>query len=73
METTYALSTLEWLQQLYDGRMDRTIYTTTTVKDLLGRPPTHLEDWAALQPRRTAHLEHHQRPCLTSPAPDATS
>ena len=22
-------------------------------------------------PRRTAHLEHHQRPCLTSPAPDA--
>jgi NAD(P)H dehydrogenase (quinone) len=48
METTYALSTLEWLQQLYDGRMDRTIYTTTTVEDLLGRPPTHLEDWAAL-------------------------
>jgi NAD(P)-dependent dehydrogenase (short-subunit alcohol dehydrogenase family) len=48
METTYALSTLEWLQQLYDGRMDRTIYTTTTVEDLLSRPPTHLEDWAAL-------------------------
>jgi len=48
METTYALSTLEWLQQLYDGRMDRTIYATTTVEDLLGRPPTHLEDWAAL-------------------------
>jgi uncharacterized protein YbjT (DUF2867 family) len=48
METTYALSTLEWLQQLYDGRMDRTIYTTTTVEDLLGRLPTHLEDWAAL-------------------------
>ncbi len=48
METTYALSTLEWIQQLYDGRMDRTIYTTTTVEDLLDRPPTHLEDSAAL-------------------------
>jgi NAD(P)H dehydrogenase (quinone) len=48
METTYALSTFEWLQQLYDGRMDPTIYTTTTVEDLLGRPPIHLQNWAAL-------------------------
>lgn len=48
MEANYALSTFEWLQQAYDGRMDHTIYTTNTVEDLLGRPPLHLEDWAAL-------------------------
>jgi NAD(P)H dehydrogenase (quinone) len=48
MEGHYALSTLEWLQQTYDGRMDYSAVTTTTVEDLLGRPPMHLAEWAAL-------------------------
>jgi uncharacterized protein YbjT (DUF2867 family) len=48
MEGHYALSTLEWLQQTYDGRMDYSAVTTTTVEDLLGRPPMHLAEWAAV-------------------------
>ena len=46
MEGHYALSTFEWLQQIYDGRMDYSAVTTTTVEDLLGRPPMHLAEWA---------------------------
>jgi NAD(P)H dehydrogenase (quinone) len=46
MEEHYALSTFEWLQQTYDGRMDYAAVTTTTVEDLLGRPPMHLGEWA---------------------------
>jgi len=46
MEAHYALSTFEWLQQTYDGRMDYSAVTTTTVEDLLGRPPMHLAEWA---------------------------
>jgi uncharacterized protein YbjT (DUF2867 family) len=46
MERHYALSTFEWLQQTYDGRMDYSAVITTTVEDLLGRPPMHLAEWA---------------------------
>jgi NAD(P)H dehydrogenase (quinone) len=46
MEGHYALSTFEWLQQTYDGRMDYAAVTTTTVEDLLGKPPMHLGEWA---------------------------
>jgi NAD(P)H dehydrogenase (quinone) len=48
MEGHYALSTFEWLQQTYDGRMDYSAVATTTVEDLLGRPPMHLAEWAGL-------------------------
>jgi uncharacterized protein YbjT (DUF2867 family) len=47
MEGHYALSTFEWLRQTYDGRMDYSAVTTTTVEDLLGRSPMHLAEWAA--------------------------
>jgi NAD(P)H dehydrogenase (quinone) len=46
MEGHYALSTFEWLRQTYDGRMDYAAVATTTVEELLGRPPTRLGDWA---------------------------
>jgi NAD(P)H dehydrogenase (quinone) len=46
MEGHYALSTFEWLRQTYDGRMDYAAVTTTTVEELLGRPPMHLGEWA---------------------------
>jgi uncharacterized protein YbjT (DUF2867 family) len=46
MEGHYALSTFEWLRQTHDGRMDYSAITTTTVEDLLGRPPIHLAEWA---------------------------
>jgi NAD(P)H dehydrogenase (quinone) len=46
MEEHYALSTFEWLRQTHDGRMDHAARTTTTVEDLLGRPPIHLAEWA---------------------------
>jgi uncharacterized protein YbjT (DUF2867 family) len=46
MEGHYALSTFEWLRQTYDGRMDYPAVTTSTVEELLGRPPIHLADWA---------------------------
>ncbi|HUE28488.1 MAG TPA: NmrA family NAD(P)-binding protein [Solirubrobacteraceae bacterium] len=47
MEGHYALSTFEWLRQTHDGRMDYAATTTSTVEDLLGRPPIHLAEWAA--------------------------
>jgi NAD(P)H dehydrogenase (quinone) len=47
MEGHYALSTFEWLRQTYDGRMDYSAVVTSTVEDLLGRPPMHLAQWAA--------------------------
>jgi hypothetical protein len=46
MEDHYARSTFEWLQQTCDGRMDYAAVTTTTVEELLGRPPIHLVQWA---------------------------
>jgi uncharacterized protein YbjT (DUF2867 family) len=48
MEEHYAKSTLEWVQQSFDGRMDYSIVTTSTVKDLLGRPGLTLREWAQL-------------------------
>jgi NAD(P)H dehydrogenase (quinone) len=48
MEGHYALSTFEWLRQTYDGRMDYSAIATSTVEDLLGRPPMHLGEWAVL-------------------------
>ncbi len=47
-EATYAASTLEWMHQTYDGRMDYSAVATTTVADLLGRPPLGLRAWAEL-------------------------
>ncbi|MET0703854.1 MAG: NmrA family NAD(P)-binding protein [Mycobacterium sp.] len=44
-DTAYAASALNWLQQTYDGRMDYSAVTTTTVRDLLGREPIHLGEW----------------------------
>jgi uncharacterized protein YbjT (DUF2867 family) len=45
-DAAYAASALNWLQQTYDGRMNYSAVTTTTVRDLLGREPIHLTDWA---------------------------
>jgi uncharacterized protein YbjT (DUF2867 family) len=46
MEENYARSSFEWFQQIFDGRMDDIAVTTTTVEELLGRPPIHLAEWA---------------------------
>jgi NAD(P)H dehydrogenase (quinone) len=45
-DAPYAASALNWLEQTYDGRMDYSAVTTTTIRDLLGREPMHLLDWA---------------------------
>jgi NAD(P)H dehydrogenase (quinone) len=45
-DAAYAASALNWLQQTYDGRMSYSQITTATVRDLLGREPIHLSDWA---------------------------
>ncbi len=46
MEANYAMSALEWLRQTYDGRMEFSAIATDTVRQLLGREPLHLADWA---------------------------
>ncbi|MDT5027651.1 MAG: hypothetical protein QOE61_4077, partial [Micromonosporaceae bacterium] len=46
MDDAYAASAFEWMQQTYDGRMDYSAVTTTTIEDLLVRPPVHLAEWA---------------------------
>jgi uncharacterized protein YbjT (DUF2867 family) len=46
MDGAYAASAFEWMRQTYDGRMDYSAVTTTTIEDLLGRPPVHLAEWA---------------------------
>ena len=51
MDAAYAASTLIWARQTYEGRMDYSAVTTSTVQDLLGREPIHLEPWA------TAHRQ----------------
>ncbi|MGW6158906.1 NmrA family NAD(P)-binding protein [Streptomyces sp. NPDC055144] len=51
MDAAYAASTLIWARQTYEGRMDYSAVTTSTVQDLLGREPIHLEAWA------TAHRQ----------------
>jgi len=51
MDAAYAASTLIWARQTYEGRMDYSAVTTSTVQDLLGRQPTHLGSWA------TAHRQ----------------
>jgi NAD(P)H dehydrogenase (quinone) len=51
MDSAYAASTLIWARQTYQGRMDYSAVTTSTVQDLLGREPTHLASWA------TAHRQ----------------
>jgi NAD(P)H dehydrogenase (quinone) len=45
-DAAYAASALTWLRQTYDGRMDYSAVTTNTVRELLGREPIHLTDWA---------------------------
>lgn len=47
MDAAYAASTLTWVRQTYEGRMDYSAVTTSTVQDLLGREPIHLSSWAA--------------------------
>ncbi|MET9474915.1 NmrA family NAD(P)-binding protein [Streptomyces sp. NPDC002922] len=51
MDSAYAASTLIWARQTYEGRMDYSAVTTSTVQDLLGREPIHLASWA------TAHRQ----------------
>jgi uncharacterized protein YbjT (DUF2867 family) len=51
MDAAYAASTLIWARQTYEGRMDYSAVTTSTVQDLLGREPIHLDSWA------TAHRQ----------------
>jgi NAD(P)H dehydrogenase (quinone) len=46
-DDAYAASALSWLEQTYDGRMNYSAVTTTTVRELLGREPIHLTEWAA--------------------------
>ncbi|MFE7858724.1 hypothetical protein [Streptomyces sp. NPDC057403] len=46
MGATYAASTLIWARQIYEGRFDYAAVTTSTVEDLLGREPVHLDAWA---------------------------
>ncbi|WP_330309743.1 MULTISPECIES: NmrA family NAD(P)-binding protein [unclassified Streptomyces] len=51
MDAAYAASTLTWARQTYEGRFDYSAVTTSTVQELLGREPIHLESWA------TAHRQ----------------
>lgn len=51
MDAAYAASTLVWARQTYEGRMDYSAVTTSTVKDLLGCEPIHFASWA------TAHRQ----------------
>ncbi|SOE08188.1 hypothetical protein [Streptomyces sp. Ag109_G2-15] len=51
MDAAYAASTLIWARQTYEGRMDYSAVTTSTVQELLGREPIHLGSWA------TAHQQ----------------
>jgi NAD(P)H dehydrogenase (quinone) len=51
MDAAYAASVLTWVRQTYEGRMDYSAVTTSTVQDLLGREPIHLDAWA------TAHRQ----------------
>ena len=45
-DAAYAASALNWLRQTYDGRMNYSAVTTNTVRELLGREPIHMTDWA---------------------------
>ncbi|MGW1723406.1 NmrA family NAD(P)-binding protein [Streptomyces sp. NPDC002306] len=47
MDAAYAASALIWLRQTYEGRMDYSAVTTSTVQDLLGREPLRFAAWAA--------------------------
>jgi nucleoside-diphosphate-sugar epimerase len=60
LEANYAASALEWLRQTYDGRMDYSAVTTTTVRDLTGRPPLTLRAW--VERYRDLVLEAGKRP-----------
>ena len=60
LEANYAASALEWLRQTYDGRMDYSAVTTTTVRDLTGRPPLTLRAW--VKRYRNLVLEAGKRP-----------
>ncbi|MGW1877939.1 NmrA family NAD(P)-binding protein [Streptomyces sp. NPDC001975] len=51
MDDAYAASTLVWVRQTYEGRLDYSQVTTGTVQDLLGREPIHFAAWA------TAHRQ----------------
>ncbi|MER5519444.1 NmrA family NAD(P)-binding protein [Streptomyces sp. NPDC002763] len=51
MDDAYAASTLVWVRQTYEGRMDYSQVATGAVKDLLGREPIHFAAWA------TAHRQ----------------
>jgi uncharacterized protein YbjT (DUF2867 family) len=47
MDAAYAASTLTWVRQTYEGRMDYSAVTTSTARDLLGREPIHFSSWAS--------------------------
>ncbi|MFJ5266329.1 NmrA family NAD(P)-binding protein [Streptomyces sp. NPDC088387] len=47
MDDAYAASVVEYLRQNFDGRMDYAAVTTTTVEEVLGRPPVRFATWAA--------------------------
>ncbi|WP_329157124.1 NmrA family NAD(P)-binding protein [Streptomyces sp. NBC_01717] len=47
MDAAYAASTLIWARQTFEGRMDYSAVTTSTVEDLLGREPIRFASWAA--------------------------
>ena len=51
MDAAYAASTLIWARQTFEGRMDYSALTTSTVQDLLGREPIHLAAWATAHRR----------------------
>ncbi|AQW48342.1 hypothetical protein ACIQPP_48075 [Streptomyces violaceusniger] len=46
LDSGYAASSLTWVRQPYEGRMDYSAVTTSTVRDLLGREPAHRTSWA---------------------------
>ncbi|MGW1006952.1 hypothetical protein [Streptomyces sp. NPDC002520] len=51
MDAAYAARTLIWARQTYEGRMDYSAVTTSTIQELLGREPIHPGSWA------TAHRQ----------------
>ena len=46
MDDHYAASVLKGLRQTFEGEMEYAAVTTTTLQDLLGRPPIGLRQWA---------------------------
>jgi hypothetical protein len=77
MEENYALSSFEWFQQIFDGRMDYAAATTTTVEELLGRRRSQATgDDESLENERNAVAMEGEQPeaaLLTAVAPSYLS